>query len=69
MPARAVSRDWWRSGVIYQIYVRSFADGNGDGIGDIAGIRSRLDYLDRLGIDAIWVTPGTPPLSPMVAMT
>ena len=56
MPGRS-AESWWRSGVIYQIYVRSFADGNGDGIGDIAGIRSRLDYLYRLGIDAIWVTP------------
>ena len=56
MPERS-AESWWRSGVIYQIYVRSFADDNGDGIGDIAGIRSRLDYLHRLGIDAIWVTP------------
>ena len=42
---------------MYQIYVRSFADGNGDGTGDIAGMRSRLPYLERLGIDAIWVNP------------
>jgi len=51
------SRAWWRSAVVYQIYVRSFADGNGDGTGDIAGMRSRLPYLERLGIDAIWVNP------------
>ncbi|MGH3490243.1 MAG: glycoside hydrolase family 13 protein [Actinopolymorphaceae bacterium] len=48
---------WWRTAVIYQIYIRSFADGNGDGIGDIAGIRSRLPYLQDLGVDAIWITP------------
>lgn len=49
--------EWWRHAVVYQIYVRSFADGNGDGTGDIAGIRSRLPYLAALGIDAIWVNP------------
>ena len=48
---------WWRDAVIYQIYPRSFADGNGDGTGDIAGIRRRLPYLRELGIDAIWLTP------------
>jgi alpha-glucosidase len=48
---------WWRSAVIYQIYVRSFADGNGDGTGDLAGVRRRLPYLRDLGIDAIWFTP------------
>ncbi|MEQ7125147.1 alpha-amylase family glycosyl hydrolase [Actinopolymorpha sp. B11F2] len=48
---------WWRTAVIYQIYIRSFADGNGDGIGDIAGIRSRLPYLANLGVDAVWITP------------
>ncbi|GAA2758599.1 glycoside hydrolase family 13 protein [Actinopolymorpha rutila] len=51
------SPHWWRTAVIYQIYIRSFADGNGDGIGDIAGIRSRLPYLAELGVDAIWITP------------
>ncbi|WP_414636236.1 glycoside hydrolase family 13 protein [Actinophytocola sp.] len=55
--------DWWRDAVIYQIYIRSFADGNGDGHGDIDGIRSRLPYLRDLGIDAIWITPWYP--SPM----
>ena len=49
--------DWWRSAVIYQIYPRSFADGDGDGTGDLAGVRSRLGYLKALGVDAIWVTP------------
>jgi alpha-glucosidase len=49
--------DWWRSAVFYQIYPRSFADGNGDGIGDLIGVRDRLDYLRMLGIDAIWLSP------------
>ncbi|MEZ0448957.1 glycoside hydrolase family 13 protein [Cellulomonas sp. ICMP 17802] len=48
---------WWRGAVIYQVYPRSFADGNGDGTGDLAGLRSRLPYLRDLGVDAIWVTP------------
>lgn len=48
---------WWRRGVVYQVYVRSFADGNGDGTGDIAGLRSRLGYLQDLGVDAIWINP------------
>ena len=49
--------EWWRHAVVYQIYVRSFADGNGDGTGDIAGMRSRLAYLERLGVDAVWINP------------
>jgi alpha-glucosidase len=49
--------EWWRTAVIYQIYPRSFADGNGDGIGDLAGIRSRLASLATLGIDAVWLSP------------
>ena len=48
---------WWRDGVLYQIYPRSFADANGDGIGDLAGIASKLDYLEWLGIDGIWLNP------------
>jgi alpha-glucosidase len=48
---------WWRDAVFYQVYVPSFADANGDGTGDLAGIRSRLGYLELLGIDAIWLTP------------
>ncbi|MBB5868992.1 alpha-glucosidase [Allocatelliglobosispora scoriae] len=58
-----VTRDWWRNAAIYQVYPRSFADGNGDGIGDLAGIRERLGYLHDLGIDAIWFSPWYP--SPM----
>ncbi|MCX5135764.1 MULTISPECIES: alpha-amylase family glycosyl hydrolase [unclassified Streptomyces] len=48
---------WWRHAAIYQIYVRSFADGNGDGVGDLAGARDRLPYLRELGVDALWFTP------------
>ncbi|MDH4280970.1 MAG: glycoside hydrolase family 13 protein, partial [Acidimicrobiia bacterium] len=48
---------WWRRAVVYQIYPRSFADGNGDGTGDIAGIRSKLGYLRDLGVDAVWFNP------------
>ena len=51
---------WWRDAVFYEIYVRSFADGNGDGVGDLAGIRSRLPYLRDLGVDALWLTPFYP---------
>jgi alpha-glucosidase len=53
---RAVNQ-WWREAVFYQVYVRSFADSNGDGVGDIPGITSRLGYLQELGVDAIWLTP------------
>ncbi|WP_341954094.1 alpha-glucosidase [Salinibacterium sp. TMP30] len=49
--------EWWRSAVVYQVYPRSFADSNGDGIGDLPGIRSRLDYLQDLGVDVIWLSP------------
>ena len=52
-----LDRPWWRDAVVYQIYARSFADGNNDGIGDFAGIRSRVDYLSELGVDAVWITP------------
>ncbi|MFF4238332.1 glycoside hydrolase family 13 protein [Actinomadura geliboluensis] len=48
---------WWRDAVIYQVYVRSFADSNGDGVGDLPGVRSRLPYLAGLGVDALWLTP------------
>ena len=48
---------WWRDAAIYQIYVRSFADGDGDGTGDLAGVRARLPYLAELGVDALWFTP------------
>ena len=49
--------EWWRSGVIYQIYPRSFADANGDGMGDLQGIKSRLPKLQELGVDAVWLSP------------
>ncbi|MGW0563311.1 glycoside hydrolase family 13 protein [Streptomyces sp. NPDC003016] len=49
--------DWWREAVIYQVYPRSFADSNGDGMGDLPGIRSRLPYLRSLGVDAVWLSP------------
>ena len=51
---------WWHGAVGYEIYVRSFADSNGDGVGDLAGITSRLDYLSWLGVDAVWLTPFYP---------
>ncbi len=54
---------WWQRGVIYQIYPRSFQDSNGDGVGDLPGIRQRLDYLTALGVDAVWLSPIYP--SPM----
>lgn len=60
----AVSRNdwdqWWRQAVIYQVYPRSFADGNGDGIGDLAGVLERFDHLVNLGVDAIWFSPFYP---------
>jgi alpha-glucosidase len=58
-----IATQWWQTGVIYQIYPRSFQDSNGDGIGDLRGITARLDYLAGLGIDAIWISPFYP--SPM----
>lgn len=54
---------WWQRGIIYQIYPRSFMDSDGDGVGDLSGIRSKLDYLQWLGVDAIWISPIFP--SPM----
>ena len=50
-------KDWWKEAVIYQIYPKSFQDSNGDGIGDLPGILSRLDYLHKLGVDALWLSP------------
>src|SRR5437667_8679296 len=57
------ANSWWQTGVIYQIYPQSFLDSNGDGVGDLAGITSKLDYLKWLGIDALWLSPIYP--SPM----
>jgi len=62
-PAPAAALPWWKGAAIYQIYPRSFADSNGDGIGDLAGITARLDYIASLGVDAIWLSPFYP--SPM----
>ena len=53
----ATARDWFQRAVVYQIYPRSFADSNGDGIGDLRGIISKLDYLHRLGVDVVWLSP------------
>src|ERR1700684_3511421 len=51
---------WWQHAVFYEIYPRSFADSNGDGVGDLNGIASKLDYLKDLGVDAIWISPCYP---------
>src|SRR5690606_22494993 len=48
---------WWKEAVVYQIYPRSFMDGNGDGVGDLRGIIQKLDYLQQLGVDALWLSP------------
>ena len=63
-PKSASEKDWWKNAVIYEIYPRSFQDSNGDGIGALNGITARLDYLKKLGVDAIWLTPCYP--SPQV---
>ena len=55
--ADARAEDWWRGATIYQVYPRSFLDANGDGVGDLAGITGRLDYIASLGVDAIWISP------------
>ncbi len=55
--AFAESPAWWKEAAFYQIYPRSFADANGDGIGDLPGITGKLDYLKRPGVDALWVSP------------
>ena len=63
-PVDAEGHQWWQHAVFYEIYPRSFADSNNDGIGDLPGIDSKLDYLNKLGVDAIWITPCFP--SPQV---
>src|SRR3979490_3176613 len=55
--AKARNTNWWRGGVIYQVYPRSFADSNGDGIGDLPGITHRLEHIASLGVDAVWLSP------------
>ena len=57
MPADREGRTWWRDGVLYQIYPRSYADTNGDGVGDLRGITAHLDHLEHLGVDGIWLDP------------
>ena len=58
LPQRSVARrDWWKSAVVYQIYPRSFADSDGDGVGDLRGILDHLDYLELLGVDVVWLSP------------
>src|SRR6516225_9580309 len=63
-PADSQGPQWWKHSVFYEIYPRSFMDSNGDGIGDLNGIASKLDYLNALGVDAIWIAPCFP--SPQV---
>jgi alpha-glucosidase len=55
----SVGRPWWQRAVLYQVYIRSFADSDGDGVGDLRGIADRLDYLEWLGVDALWLSPVT----------
>ena len=55
--SESLKRHWWEDAVFYQVYPRSFADSDGDGIGDLAGIRGRLEYLEELGVDALWLSP------------
>jgi alpha-glucosidase len=52
-----MNKKWWKESVAYQVYPRSFMDSNGDGIGDLKGVTSKLDYLKELGIDVIWLSP------------
>jgi len=56
-PGNLAEADWWRGAVIYQVYPRSFADTNGDGVGDLAGITGHLDYIASLGVDGVWLSP------------
>ena len=56
-PGPLSRRDWWKSAVVYQVYPRSFADSDGDGVGDLGGILDHLDYLELLGVDVVWLSP------------
>ena len=56
-PPDAEGHQWWQHAVFYEIYPRSFADSNNDGVGDLNGITSKMSYLQELGVDAIWITP------------
>jgi oligo-1,6-glucosidase len=56
-PVKPAERRWWKEDVVYQIYPRSFADSNGDGVGDLNGITQKLDYLKGLGVDVVWLSP------------
>src|ERR1700736_3196074 len=60
MTPKTPNSSFWRGAAIYELYVQSFADGNGDGVGDLAGVRARLPYLAGLGVDAIWFSPWYP---------
>ena len=60
MTANNARDDWWKQAVVYQIYPRSFKDVDGDGLGDIAGVTAKMDYLRDLGVDAIWLSPFYP---------
>src|SRR4029077_3780793 len=58
--SRPMSRPWWRDAVVYQIYIRSFADSDADGLGDLPGVIDRVPYIATLGVDAVWLTPFYP---------
>jgi alpha-glucosidase len=60
---------WWEDAVVYEVYPRSFADADGDGVGDLPGLSSRLGYLADLGVDAVWLTPFYPSRWPTAATT
>ena len=69
MSNNVTEKKWWQSAVVYQIYPKSFQDSNGDGVGDLRGIMERLEYLGKLGIDAIWLSRSANPRRRTMAMT